>query len=154
MICDTVGALKSFFTQSCAWQQALEFIAGLTPEIESGKYVIDGDNVFAVVSRYDTRPEDGAEMETHKKYADIQLLLAGEEFIAWQPKDDNLPLTVEYCSEKDIAFYAAGDCTMCKLRPGLAAVFMPTEYHMPQLMVGSKTEPVTKVVVKIDASLL
>lgn len=154
MICDSVDALHFFYKGSDAWKLAVDFLDGLTDNVEEGKHVIDGDKVFAFVSRYDTRSVDGADMEIHEKYADIQILLEGEELIGWQAKDENLPLTVEYSPENDIAFYAAGEFSTIKLRPGVAAVYLPKEYHMPQLKVGDRSEPVTKVVVKIDASLL
>lgn len=154
MICDTVDNLKNYFAQSEAWKKALDFIDDLPESPELGRVDIDGDDVFAVIDRYNTKPVEGAKIETHAKYADIQLLLEGEEIIGWQPKDENLMVLDEYSEEKDIAFYEPTDFISSKLRSGLACVYLPGEYHMPQLNAVEESKEVCKVVVKINASLL
>lgn len=154
MICDTVDSLRRYFVESDAWIKAVDFISSLPETPKSGRIEIDGDNLFAVIDRYNTKPVEGAKIETHGRYADIQLVLEGEELIGWQPADDRLAVVEEYNEESDIAFYEPTEFTLSKLRPGLACVYLPGEYHMPQLRVSEQSTAVCKVVVKIKASLL
>ena len=47
--------------------------------IADGKYLIDGDNVYASVQTYDTK--DDVKYESHRRYIDIQYMIDGEEKI-------------------------------------------------------------------------
>ena len=48
---------------------------------ESGKYEIEGDELFYYVSNYITKTVSESEPELHKKYIDIQYLAEGTERI-------------------------------------------------------------------------
>ncbi len=155
MIFDATSTFNNYYKGNKTWAKIGEFIESLSLDTETGKHVIDGDDLFAFVSKYETRPLEGAEMEIHHTYTDIQILLSGEELIGQQPEDENLTLTKAYDSDNDIAFYEATEFGAIKLRPGVFAAYYPKEYHMPQLQVAPGiAEPVMKVVVKVKADLL
>ena len=59
-------------------ESAVEFIKNLTGDEECKRYEIS-DKIYANIEEYQTK-ENGY-FEAHQKYADIQLLLAGEEII-------------------------------------------------------------------------
>ena len=42
--------------------------------VENGKYEIDGKDIFAVVSVYETKTLENAKIENHKKYIGLLLL--------------------------------------------------------------------------------
>ena len=50
-------------------------------EIESGKYYINGDKIYANVQEYETKTD--AKYEAHNKYIDIQCVIKGEEKICF-----------------------------------------------------------------------
>ncbi len=60
-----------------------------------GRYSIDGDNLYYMVQHYTTKPVDQARFESHRKYIDIQVLLAGQELLGYVPTT-GLEVTVPY----------------------------------------------------------
>src|SRR5690242_14357789 len=56
-------------------------LAGLA----AGRHTVDGDRLYTIVGRDPGRGRDGARLEAHRRYIDIQLTLAGEEEIGWSP---------------------------------------------------------------------
>jgi YhcH/YjgK/YiaL family protein len=117
--------------------------------IEPGRYDIDGDSVFALVQRYDTKPRDKGRWEAHRRYIDVQYVAAGIETLGWAPLG-TLTETQPYSAEKDVLLLAgAGDFVTA--RAGDFLVFFPGDAHMPCL-VHDQPSPVLKVVVKVLAT--
>lgn len=114
-----------------------------------GRYEIDGERIFANVSTYDAKDREGAQFEAHRRYADLQAVICGEEAIGWAALDDTLTETrEEYSKGGDIAFYT-GACVVDTVLPaGYCALLLPQDAHMPCLYTG-KERKVTKIVVKI-----
>ncbi|MGL4854517.1 MAG: YhcH/YjgK/YiaL family protein [Lentisphaeria bacterium] len=154
MIYDSLASMKNYYKGNQAWDKVINFIESLSTTSETGKHVIDGDLLFAFVSRYNTRSAEGAEMETHQRYIDVQILLEGTELIGFEPFDSGCSSTVPHSMENDIAFFTPGKYDTVTLRPGVFGVFYPDEFHMPQLNAGDESKPVMKVVVKVDRTLL
>lgn len=138
-----------------AWKMAFEFLLSLDAEAEEGKYPLQGEDIFASVASYKTKKPEEAVLETHRKYVDIQIILAGREKMEWSAKD-TLTVDTPYEKSKDAEFYkrlSPGPASIDVL-PGTFVVFFPQDGHMPALMSGKEPERVKKVVVKIDAKLL
>ena len=51
--------------------------------LPAGKYPIDGDNIFALVSEYKTKSEAEGKLEAHRKYIDVQYVISGEELMGY-----------------------------------------------------------------------
>lgn len=71
-----------------AWQLVADFLKTVTPATEKGRYKLDGDKVMADVLYYDTKKLADCKVELHKRYIDIQVVLAGSETICCMPTDD------------------------------------------------------------------
>jgi YhcH/YjgK/YiaL family protein len=114
--------------------------------LEIGRHSILEGDIFALVSEYETKDPDDSKWETHQKYADIQILISGEEKIGVaSPK--GMKINLPYNLEKDIAFYdGKGDYVI--LRPGNFAVLFPSDAHLPGVSVYKHTK-VKKVVIKV-----
>ena len=56
--------------------------------LQQGKYEIEGKNIFAMISEYQTKPESEGKLEAHKKYIDVQYVISGEERMGYAPLDD------------------------------------------------------------------
>jgi YhcH/YjgK/YiaL family protein len=149
MIVDKTDNLKQYAHLGSEFQKAFAFVTD--PELmllDNGKYEIDGDNVFALVSEYKTRDEIDGKFEAHKKYIDIQFLQKGTELIGYAPFKEQ-EIVTGYNQEKDIIFFT-GEKSFIKMERGMFAVFFPYELHMP----GIKSiirEDVKKIVVKVKA---
>ena len=112
-----------------------------------GRYEIDGDRVYAMVSDNTLKPVgDMQRPEFHRRYADIQSPLSGEELFGLP----DLPEVVEkgpFDREKDIAFFDA-PCPMRTVRPGECIVFEPLVAHAP-CHTDAPGTVLRKVVVKV-----
>lgn len=130
-------------------QRALEYLRNTNlAELESGKYQIEDDSIYAMVSEYDTKPIEGVLWEAHKSYIDVQYIIEGSEKMGYT-NVDNIKTTIYYDIEKDILFGTAnGD--FVTVEQGMFVIFTPQDGHMPSINV-EKSEKVKKVVVKILA---
>ena len=121
--------------------------------LADGRVEIDGQQVFAIIQRYETVIAGVPKFEYHKKYVDIQYVASGEEVIGWAPADE-ITVTEAYDADKDICFGTVpkGEITPVYMRSGQAAVLYPEDGHAPRLAAGAPSH-VLKVVVKVAAVL-
>ena len=114
--------------------------------IEIGRYEIEGNNVFALVSEYESKEPKACRLEAHQIYADIQYLVSGKEAIGYVTLNDQ-EVTSAYNTEKDIVFFN-GEATPLILETGMFAVFFPQDLHRPCMQINGP-EKIKKVVVKV-----
>ena len=114
-------------------------------ELADGKHEIDGDRLFAIVAHDTGRGRDGAFLEVHRKYIDIQYVVSGNEVIGWQPLGICESIKQEYDSEKDIAFFLDRPQSWFEVLPRSFTVFFPEDAHAPLAATG----PVHKIVLKV-----
>ncbi|MBO6003253.1 MAG: YhcH/YjgK/YiaL family protein [Mailhella sp.] len=132
-------------------------LARLGAQAGEGRHLIAGGpgqgGAYANVEEYAPRHREDALYEGHAAMADVQIVLEGDEFI------DVFPLSGSEAEasrddERDLVLYAEKPDAAARihLRPGLFALIMPGEAHMPCLAAGSAR--VRKLVVKIPADSL
>lgn len=140
------------YTFGDAWQQAFSFLENLSVDAEEKEYPIDGDGIFARVMSYPTKQEtdEGAVLEAHRKYVDVQMALEGSERIAVYPSH-MLKTKSAYDAARDVEFFEYADFAKLQLSmlPGTFACLLPQDAHMPQLFTEAPGARVKKVVVKI-----
>lgn len=133
-------------------KKAIDFLQ--RPDIRNmadGRMDIDGEDVFAIVQRYETVKTDALKFEYHRKYIDLQYIVSGKEVIGWAPVE-RMTVTEPYNIEKDICFGTAPEqeITLIHRQAGQLAVFYPEDGHAPKLAAGMPS-PVFKIVVKVAA---
>jgi len=131
-------------------QKAIHFLR--SPDIQmlpDGRVEIDGERVFALVQRFQTKWVATPKFECHKKYIDIQFILSGEEIIGWAPAE-LMEITAAYDAGKDISFgtVAKGQWTPVHLQAGQMAVLYPEDGHAPKMALRNPST-VMKIVVKV-----
>lgn len=147
MIIDSLDNVKHYRYLNDRIKKAFEFLEEIDFEsIEPGKYNIEGDEIFAIVSEYNTKKKEDARPEAHERYLDIQYIVKGSEYMGYAPLEDQ-ETTTPYNPEKDIVFYNA-EVNQVKLSEGMFAVFFPTDIHAPGAEIN-ESAPVKKVVVKV-----
>ena len=105
---------------------------------------------------YETKEFSETVLESHQRFIDVQLLLAGEERINYWSVNDLICQT-PYNAEKDVMFFEKPDTPATGsviLHPGNFAILYPEDAHMPQLKSGEVSINVRKVVVKVDVELV
>lgn len=139
--CKKYGCIHKEFSK------AFEFLNnnGLD-SLSLGRHEIDGENVFALVQEYETKPVDGAMYEAHKKFIDIQYIVSGKENMGYS-SIYNLEASTSYDSEKDFMMLD-GDRELFLANKGEFFIFFPEDAHMPGIIAGDKSK-VRKIVIKV-----
>ena len=151
MIADTLAQHHRYKDLSPRFAAAFAFLEKLPANQPLGRCDIDGDNCFALVQAYITRPPDQGKFESHRKYVDIQFIQAGRETLLWSPLATLAQVTEPYAAEHDIAFYASPpQASPLMLCAGEFVIFFQTDGHAPGLESGGPSE-VRKVVIKVRA---
>jgi YhcH/YjgK/YiaL family protein len=116
-----------------------------------GKTIIEGINVFVNKEVYNSKEITQCTGETHYKYADIQMVLSGEEFIGYLDisETNKYKEITAYDEDKDVTKYALGKCSLLLHNENNFSVFFPNDVHMPKIKTGSKDVEVTKIVFKV-----
>lgn len=147
MIKDRLENANTYYPISKALEQGFEWLKSQDlVNIESGKYVIDGEKVWANVQEYETKED--AKYETHRKYIDIQYMIKGKEFVGVTDKA-NCTTCVVYNPETDLEFMDINVKEEYQvLNEGEFLVFFPTDAHKPSINPDEKLK-VKKVIVKV-----
>ena len=115
--------------------------------LSEGRYDLE-NGIFALVQKYVTKPLAGAQMESHKKYCDLQYIAEGKEKIYWASLR-NLAVEDDRTPDADIVFYKSGpEQGYTLLTPGMFGYYASEDGHMPCIQ-AADSEPVTKIVFKI-----
>lgn len=120
----------------------------LNADTPCGRYELT-DEVYVNVMTYEPKAQDQAVCETHDRYADIQLILSGEEYMGI-PEPETLKEVTPYDKEKDIALWNA-KIAFVSMKKGDFCLFMPKEAHAPSVRndVYKEGDKVKKAVFKI-----
>jgi YhcH/YjgK/YiaL family protein len=131
------------------WAKAFKFLRNndLT-KLDVKRYDIDGDNLFATVSEYQSKNEESAKFEAHRKYIDIQYVISGKEIMNLAPISTLKEVLTPYDVAKDIEFITVSKVVNYKANPSNFFIFFPDDAHRPGLKDGSNS-PVRKVVIKV-----
>jgi len=116
-------------------------LAGLPP----GRIDLQGNDLYALVQEYSTKPFEQGAWEAHRRYIDVQCLVSGRERIYCAPLE-RLRAGV-YVPEKDF-LPLTGSGPWLDLSAGDFAIFFPEDAHMPGRTIEGPTA-VKKVVVKV-----
>jgi YhcH/YjgK/YiaL family protein len=111
-----------------------------------GRHAIASDEIFALAQEYRTKPASEGFWESHRRYIDVQLVVAGRERMGYANLAA-LAAQKPYDPEKDLlVLEGAGDFFM--VSAGMFTIFTPQDAHMPCLA-ADEPAMVRKVVVKV-----
>ncbi|THU39188.1 DUF386 domain-containing protein [Niastella caeni] len=151
MIIDLLSNAHLYYNQGPLFRKAFEYLAQTDfSKVEKGKYELDGKNLFAIVNEYDTVAPEREQMESHKKYTDIQYIFTGAERIGHDLLQQQTP-SKAYDADADYMLFAEKPSFFSILQQGMFAIFFPHDLHMPNIMID-KAAYVKKVVIKVAVS--
>lgn len=152
MIQDTLDNSARYEALCPRFAKAFGFLRTVDGTQTLGRHDIDGDQVFALVQTYQTKPAAEALFEAHRKYIDVQFLYSGRETILWAPLAAMKEQTMAYDESKEAALWKlVPDTTALHLSAGHFAILFPEDAHAPCVQ-WDKPEAVFKVVVKVSCS--
>ena len=135
--------------RAMAWLQETDL-----KTIATGRHEIDGDKVYAMVNEYTSEPKEKRRAEAHRKYVDVQYIVAGAETIGYARLEDGYTVLEDKLAEKDVIFYAnPSDETDLVLTAGMYCIFFPWDVHRPNCAWGQPS-PVRKAILKISLESL
>ncbi|QEM08842.1 YhcH/YjgK/YiaL family protein [Mucilaginibacter rubeus] len=138
---------KQYAANKAAWDKAFEFLRERNLEtIEPGKYTIDGDNVYAMITEGPSKEPEQAAWESHQNYIDVQYVIKGKEKIG-VAAIESLTVTKPYDAEKDFANYS-GEGKYYTATPEEFFLFFPSDGHRPNMKVNGY-DKVKKLVIKV-----
>jgi YhcH/YjgK/YiaL family protein len=129
------------------WDKAFAFLKERDLQtLPNGRYPIDGENVFAIVTQNPTKDYDSTQWESHRNYIDLQYVASGEEKIGVYPIT-KLSVIKSYDASKDVINYS-GTGEIHTAMPGTFFLFFPSDAHRPLITPGGN-QPDKKIVIKI-----
>jgi len=134
------AAIDTRLARAIAFLQRADLAA-----LPDGRHDLDGDAIYALVQHYDSKLPDQGRWEAHQRYADLQIVVQGQERMGCGQIARFARGT--YDPAKDIEFLT-GDGDFVQLNAGDFIVLWPGEVHMPGMAIGAPSA-VKKIVMKI-----
>lgn len=120
-------------------------------ELSNGSYFIPDTEIKMNVMSYNTKSEEDGFWESHVKYIDVQIMLEGEEYIAY----NNIYglEKIDYKEEDDFCSYKGKELMKILFKKNDVLIFYPEDAHMTSLNVN-ESKFVKKVVFKVDVNTI
>lgn len=151
MIYDHVSRIAKYRSLSPLVAKAIDYVTATDlTKLPLGRVEVAGDDIYAAVHEYQTKPEVESKFEGHKTYVDLQIIVSGTERMD-VADIDQLTVNKEYNEKSDVAFFDRPPnpqkitVSACEF-----TMFMPHDVHAPTIAVDKPTA-VRKVVLKIRA---
>jgi YhcH/YjgK/YiaL family protein len=148
MIADTLENIRHYGIPVEGLEEALAWLEGEDLQsLEPGRYPLGDSGAVAILAAGQTVPEQEEEWEAHRRFADLQVVLSGEEVMGFSPLAGMIPKG-EY-SGKDDCVLLEGPGNFMLVRAGGFVVFTPGDAHKAMLETSSGPGQVRKVVFKL-----
>ena len=144
---DNVEFAKQYHINKAWWDKAFAFLNDKKLDtLPAGKYVIDGNNVYATITNAPSKEFDKSAWESHRNYIDLQYVIKGKEKIGVSPIA-LATLIKPYDETRDAANYNA-DGKYHIATPDVFFLFFPGDAHRPNIKVEGY-DTVKKLVIKV-----
>ena len=114
--------------------------------LDIGRHEIDGENLYAMLQQYTSKPRKQGFWEAHRRYMDLQVVIQGVEVIGYA--NINHLTQGEYDANKDF-LHLFGEGSFLTLQNSNFALLLPQDAHMTGIAFGAPA-PVKKIVIKIS----
>jgi YhcH/YjgK/YiaL family protein len=115
--------------------------------LTTGIHQIIGQNLFVIVEETQGRSRTEAKLECHRKYIDIQLVLAGTDEMGWKPLANCHQPVSEYKEEHDIRFFNDVADSWISTPANTFCIFFPDDAHAPLVSKGKIRKLIFKIAV-------
>jgi biofilm protein TabA len=144
---NSVGFERQYELNKELWDKAFVFLGdSKLNTLAPGKYPIDRDNVFAIITLGPPKKLEGVKWESHRKYIDLQYVIMGKIKIGVSPVSA-AKVTEPYSDSRDAANYSA-EGKYLTATPKEFFLFFPQDAHRPDIKVEG-FDTLKKLVIKI-----
>jgi biofilm protein TabA len=148
MIFDLFSNICRYEALNRGFIKAIQFLEATDlNRLAIGKYEIDNDRIYAMVSKEYGRKKEDSQLEVHERYIDIQLVLSGIDNMGWKPLKRCIKPVSCFDRDEDIGFFYDAPDVFLPVGPGFFTIFFPEDGHMPLIGDGE----LHKIVIKIAA---
>lgn len=148
MILDNLSNSSKYSSISPFFEKAFSFLNSENlKELPEGRHEIWGEEMFAIVAKFDGKKQEEAFLEFHNRYTDIHFLIEGSEMQGWKCRQDCTVIKTDYDREKELGFFADPIINWITLRPGEFSIYFPEDAHAPAVSDGR----IHKVIIKVLA---
>ena len=146
MILDKLENAENYYDMHPDFEKAFAFLRqkGLA-ELPADRYEIEGKKLFCMISKGPGRSREEAKLEAHRKYIDIQYVIAGADEMGWKPTSACALVDTPYNADKDIEFFKDKPDSWMEVPAGSFVIFFPQDAHAPMV----SNEEIHKAVLKI-----
>lgn len=147
MILDTFENAALYYALTPRMERAFEIIASTDwSTMPVGVSELEGREIFVNIMEIDLKQPQDAKLEIHNAYADIQILLTGEqEGFGWSARADIKEPIGEFDEQKDVQFFDDKHQTIYYIRKGQFTILMPEDAHAPMIGTGAVRKAIVKV---------
>ena len=148
MILDTLSNLDRYASLHPLFPRAIEFIrCNDLNALTVGIHPIIANQLFVIVEESQGRSRDEANLECHRRYIDIQLVLEGTDEMGWKPLADCQQSVSDYSAERDIQFFSDAADAWISTPANAYCIFFPEDAHAPLVSTGKIRKLIFKVAV-------
>jgi len=148
MIIDAGRYCQAYQSLHPLFERAFRFLADTDLRaFAPGRHPVDGDRLYLSVDHVQGRGREGARLEAHRRYIDIQYTIEGEEEIGWMPLASCGALSRPFDEAKDVGFFDTRPTTWLAVPAGTFVVFFPQDAHAPLAGRGAVKKAIMKVAV-------
>jgi len=148
MILDAGAFCHDYKSLHPLFERAFRFLADSDlRSFAPGRHPVDGDRLYLSIDHVQGRGRDGARLEAHRRYIDIQYTIEGHEEIGWMPLASCGAHAGPFDEAKDVGFFDARPTSWLSVPEGTFAVFFPQDAHAPLAGRGALKKAIMKVAV-------
>ena len=138
---------RQYCRDKAMWDKVFRFLEdSKLSTLAPGRYVINGDSAYAIITLGAPKKPDGSKWESHRKYIDLHYVIAGKVKLGVCPLA-RAQVTQPYNETKDAANYNAGGKYYVATQKNFF-LFFPGDVHRPDIKIQG-FDTLKKLVIKI-----
>jgi biofilm protein TabA len=146
MVIDTLNMTARYVVLHPLFAPAFDFLATVDlATLPPGRVPLQGDRLYVSIDHVEGRGREGARLEAHRRYADIQVTIAGTEIIGWRPLARCLAPDGPFEPARDIGFFSDRPETWLVVPENHFVIFFPDDAHAPLAAEGLLKKAIIKV---------
>lgn len=130
MIIDTIDNIQCYSAMHALFPHVFEYIKNTDLlALPNGKHTILNDDVFVLIQRGVGQTKTESQLECHRKYIDIQLVLNGSDEMGWKPLADCLAPIDDFNTANDVQFFSDLPLNWLTTPVNKYCIFFPEDAH-------------------------
>lgn len=148
MILDTLPNAHRYANLHPLFAKVFDYIQNVSLHtLAPGKHAIAGDDLFVIIEHVQGRSRESTQLECHRKYIDIQLVLDGVDEMGWKSLADCQNPIDDYNATYDVQLFNSMPTAWVTTPANSFCIFFPEDAHTALVGTGSIHKAVFKVAV-------